>query len=85
MKASVIVPTYKRPLTLAQALNSLQDQALREFEIVVVNNAIDPSTDEVVSDFAVASRVPVRCITSPPRALHEARHAGARALNAWSI
>ena len=79
MKASVIVPTYKRPLTLLQALNSLQQQTLHQFEIVVVNNAIDPRTDELVNDFGIGSRVPVRCIPSPPGVLHEARHAGARA------
>jgi len=78
MKVSVIVPTYKRPSTLLQALNSLQEQTLREFEIVVVNNALDPRTDEVTRDFGNASRAPVRCIPSAPGALHEARHAGAR-------
>src|SRR5262245_30321168 len=78
MKVLVRVPTYKRPSTLLQALNSLQEQTLREFEIVVVNNALDSRTDEVTRDYGIVSRVPVRCIPSPPGALHEARHAGAR-------
>jgi glycosyltransferase involved in cell wall biosynthesis len=59
-------------------LNSLQQQTFLEYEIVVANNALDSRTDEMVRDFGIASNVPVRCISSPPGVLHEARHAGAQ-------
>lgn len=79
MKISVIIPT-RRPVTLVQGLKSLQDQVLRDFEIVVVDNGPDPSIGQAVAEFAAHSGVPARCVPSPEwGVLHQARHGGARA------
>jgi glycosyltransferase involved in cell wall biosynthesis len=37
-KVSIIVPTYNRPVLLAEALKSILNQSLQDFEIIVVND-----------------------------------------------
>lgn len=44
---SVIVPTYNRPVGLAELLESLSRQTFRAFEVIVVNDA-GPSVDRIV-------------------------------------
>ena len=77
MKISVIIPTYKRPLTLLQALRSLQKQTLAEFEILVVDNADQPEISRQVSDFNKTARIPVRYVAERRTGVHYARNAAA--------
>lgn len=80
MDVSVIIPTYKRSHTLFQALHSLQEQTLDNFEILVVDNGHDPELEQAVADFNADCRIPVLYLRSPQAGvLHEARHAGVRA------
>lgn len=78
MKISVIIPTYKRTRTLLQALRSLQEQTLREFEIVVVDNAVQPQVERVVSEINQTARVVAYYVPEPQLGLHNARHTGTR-------
>lgn len=79
MKISVIIPT-RRPVTLVQGLKSLQDQVLRDFEVVIVDNGPDPTIGKAVEAFAASSWVTARWVPSPEYGvLHQARHGGARA------
>lgn len=48
---SVVVPTYKRPAMLREALGSVLGQTLRDLEVIVCDNADDPETREVVTSF----------------------------------
>ena len=76
---STIIPTYNRSRTLVQALHSLQEQNLSEFEIIVVDNAADSKVEQTVNEFNQTAKVLVRYVPEPRLGLHNARHAGARA------
>ena len=77
MKISVIIPTYRRPLTLLQALRSLQRQTLTEFEILAVDNAADPEIKRLVSEFNETARIPARYIAEGRTGVHYARNTAA--------
>ena len=80
MDVSVIIPTYRRSQTLFQALHSLQEQTLEDFEIVVVDNGHDAELEKAVTAFNADARIPALYLRSPAAGvLHEARHAGIRA------
>lgn len=61
MRASVIVPTYKRPESLGRCLRALGLQDTPPDEILVVANCEDSASHEVVR----AASEPVRLITTP--------------------
>jgi glycosyltransferase involved in cell wall biosynthesis len=48
---TVVIPTYNHAPFLRQALKSLQEQMLRDWEAVVVNNFSEDNTVEVVASF----------------------------------
>jgi len=76
---SVIIPTYKRPATLLQTLDSLQSQTCDGFDIIAIDNAVDPDVQRRINQFNTAARVPVRYIAEPHAGVIFARHTGARA------
>ncbi|WP_409485172.1 glycosyltransferase family 2 protein [Arsenicicoccus dermatophilus] len=49
---SVVVPTYRRPHLLREALASATGQSLTDLEILVCDNAAESATREVVQSFA---------------------------------
>lgn len=76
---SVIVPTYGRRSDVERCINSLQEQSRREFDIVLVDNAADPSLAEWVARLNVDASVPVTYLAETRSGAHNARHAGALA------
>ena len=48
---TVVIPTYNHAHFLRQALKSLQEQTIQEWEAVVVNNFSEDNTVEVVASF----------------------------------
>lgn len=76
---TLVVPTFRRPESLRRLLVSLREQALADFETLVVDNDCDPGVRAMVE--GVAGEVPcrLRYVCEPERGLHNARHAGARA------
>jgi glycosyltransferase involved in cell wall biosynthesis len=48
-KISVILPTYNRPKLLSNALESLATQTFQDFEVVIVNDGGEMSTEKVIS------------------------------------
>jgi glycosyltransferase involved in cell wall biosynthesis len=52
MKVSVVIPTYKRPVSLKRCLEALisQDFAESEFEIIVVTDGIDETTGRMLEE-----------------------------------
>lgn len=82
MKASVIIPTYRRPAFLPDALASVsaQDFPTTDYEIIIVDNAPQPTPElEMLCDSSAQPRV--RYVNEPCNGLHNARHAGARSAN----
>lgn len=78
MKISVIIPTYNRPQSLVRALQSLQEQTLSDFEILVVDNAADAKVEQIVMDFNRTARIPAQYVPEPRLGATNARHSGAR-------
>lgn len=79
MKISVIIPTYKRPRQLIQALESLHGQSLPECEILVVDNAASGEIEQLVATYRPRCKFPLKYVPEPRLGLHHARHAGALA------
>lgn len=61
MKLSVVIATHKRHEILAKVLQSLVLQTLPkcEFEIIVVDDCIDPETKKIIDGFVGAVREPL--------------------------
>lgn len=72
MRISVIIPTYKRPRILLQALRSLQEQTLPDFEIVVVDNAADSEVEKMVAEFNLTAEHLGCHVSEPQLGLHNA-------------
>jgi glycosyltransferase involved in cell wall biosynthesis len=54
---SVIIPTRNRPYLLKKCLESLVNQSLKPFEVIVVDNGPDPETKEVCA--AYLAKIPL--------------------------
>jgi glycosyltransferase involved in cell wall biosynthesis len=50
-KASVIIPTYKRPQLVMRVIESVLSQTYQNFEIVVVDDSPDNETEKTVNNF----------------------------------
>ncbi|MEO9806573.1 MAG: glycosyltransferase family 2 protein [Reichenbachiella sp.] len=57
-KLSVIIPTYNRPEQLKEAVNSVLDQRLEDLEIIIIDDASDPeSQNQIDAISSLSSRV----------------------------
>lgn len=52
MKISVIIPAYNSEMFLAQTLDCLLSQTLRDIQIIVVNDGSTDSTAEIIASYA---------------------------------
>ena len=50
MKISVIIPTYNRKKTLARAIQSVINQSLSPFEILIIDDGSNDGTEEWVKE-----------------------------------
>ncbi|MEV8307287.1 glycosyltransferase [Streptomyces flavidovirens] len=55
-RVSVICPTYNRGKAILPTLESVRAQTMRDWEMLVVSDASDDDTDEVISSLAVQDR-----------------------------
>jgi glycosyltransferase involved in cell wall biosynthesis len=80
IKISAIIPTFKRSDYLRHALRSLCEQSLpfEQYEIIVVDNAVEAETEEAVKEFD-DGRVNLRYVTEKAVGLNRARNAGLNA------
>jgi glycosyltransferase involved in cell wall biosynthesis len=81
MGVSLIIPTYNRADDLVRALRSLRQQTLKDFEVIVVDNAPDKGLQDAVEDYKYSTPYKVTYVPEPRLGLHHARHAGARLAN----
>jgi glycosyltransferase involved in cell wall biosynthesis len=49
---SIILPTYNRAKTISRAINSLLEQTYQDYEIIIVDDASEDETKEIVKGFA---------------------------------
>jgi glycosyltransferase involved in cell wall biosynthesis len=79
MEISVIIPTYQRPVYLAQAIKSISDQdfCADNYEVLIVDNS-PQSTSELMDLCSEFAKPKVRYFHVPQKGLHNARHEGAR-------
>lgn len=78
-RATVIVPTYRRERDLARCIESLGLQSRTDFEVIVVDNAVDDAVRRMVTGRTGSYPVPLRYVPECHLGLHHARHTGARA------
>jgi glycosyltransferase involved in cell wall biosynthesis len=74
---SIVIPTLRRPRLLAACLEAIarSDFPREDFEVIVVNDGGDASTDEIVDAFA--ERLDIRLVKQSPSGPAMARNAGA--------
>ena len=79
IKVSAIICTFKRPDYLRHALRSLCEQSLpcEQYEIIVVDNAVEVEAQEVVREFE-DGRVNLRYVPEKDVGLSRARNTGLR-------
>ena len=51
-RVSVIIPTYRRPVFLGKAIESVLNQTFQDFEVIIVDDASNDNTSEVVRGFS---------------------------------
>ncbi len=76
---SLVVPTYKRSRVVMRCLESIQQQTLADFELLLVDNSPDGELRPQVEAFNRTAEKKARYVPEPRLGLHNARHAGARA------
>lgn len=74
---SVIIPTYKREESLCRTLESLLKQDFKQFEILIVDNAVSPSLEKKIENYKKESDITIRYIPEPRLGLHYGRNRGA--------
>lgn len=52
MKMSVIIPAYNSEMFLAETLDCLEKQTLKDFQIVIVNDGSTDKTAEIIAEYA---------------------------------
>lgn len=77
MKISVIVPAYNAEATLAECLESVVEQDVPAYEVIVVNDGSTDNTASVAREFT--KRLPLRMVDQANAGLGAARNAGMRA------
>ena len=65
-KVSIVIPTYKRPRLVAQAIASCLAQTVAPYELLIGDDSPDEATAAVVAELAQASAVPIRYVHNIP-------------------
>lgn len=55
MKVSVIIPTYNRAAVLGRSIQSVLDQTFQDFELIIVDDASEDKTSDVVHNFGMSN------------------------------
>ena len=74
-KISLIVPCYNSEVLLAETLDNLLGQTLKDIQIIIVNDGSTDSTADIIADYA-AKNSNILCITQPNAGVAAARNNG---------
>ena len=74
MKYSVIIPVYNRPDEAQELLESLAQQELKDFEVIVIEDGSTVPCKEVVNQFC--DRLDVKYFTKPNSGPGQTRNFG---------
>ena len=77
MKISIITPTWNRCDSLARMIQSVEVQALRPFEHLVIDNLSTDGTASVVSNYATRAPYPVIHMRNGDKGIYDAMNQGA--------
>jgi glycosyltransferase involved in cell wall biosynthesis len=78
--ASIVIPAFRRPEKLREAVRSAlhQDLAPEQFEVIVVDSSPDDENVKVISDLQAEARCVLRCYKKEPEGPGPSRNLGAR-------
>lgn len=77
MKISVVIPAYNAEKSLLRALQSVVNQTVKPFEIIIVNDGSIDSTENIANEFIQNhSYYNLRLISKPNGGVSSARNAG---------
>lgn len=79
IRISVVIATYRRPLSLKDTLSSMVAQTRPADEIIVVDNNSGDETEWIVSEFR--QKLPIQYVFEPRQGVSFARNAGVKAAN----
>jgi glycosyltransferase involved in cell wall biosynthesis len=74
---TIFIPTFNRAHTLGRALDSIQLQTFRDFEVVIVDDGSTDGTEELVKKWTERSQLPVTYVWQPNQGKHAAHNHGA--------
>lgn len=75
-KISIIIPVFNHAKALAQCLQSIKNQTLQDFEIIIVNDGSTDITHEKLIEMINDQRSMVKCIYQPNQGAPIARNNG---------
>lgn len=81
-RITVVIPTFRRADSLMRALESLRRQTLKDFSVLVVDNAVQERVRAGVLAFAATAPMPVHYAAQPVPGLHSARNLALRTARA---
>jgi len=64
---SVIIPTYNRAYILHKAVESVLSQTFKNIELIIIDDASEDSTPELIKDYAKKSQIPIIYHRNPER------------------
>lgn len=76
MKISLIIPVFNAETTLPLALQSLNEQTYRDFEVVFVNDGSTDRTADLLDNFAAKSDIPCQIVHQENQGVAAARNRG---------
>lgn len=78
-KFSVVIPTFNRAATLERALDSVLNQTLKNWELIIVDDGSTDLTQDLVSAWQARNpEIVCQYVHTPNRGVSAARNAGAR-------
>jgi len=78
MKISIVTPTWNRACTLEKTLRSIENQRLRPFRHVIVDNLSEDRTPEIVQEYTRRAAYEVVHLRERDRGIYDAMNKGAR-------